>query len=139
MIENDINNKDLQNGVSQRKQRMRSTAQLPAYRAAANILFLLSEVARDVPRKLLRLTDRVLLDAEELLKTIALANEFRGEERGYYLSLALANIQVVKTNVGIIKNMGFIRKERQTMLGTLLKSLAAQVAAWRDSVKSEGQ
>lgn len=118
---------------------MRTTAQLPVYRTAANILFLLTEVARDVPRKLLRLTDRVLLDASEVLKTIALANEFRGAERGYYLSLALANIQVIKTNVGIMKNMGFIRKERQTLLASLLKSLAAQVAAWRDSIKSEGQ
>ena len=136
---NDINNKDLQRGVSQRKQHMRTTAQLPVYRTAANILFLLTEVARDVPRKLLRLTDRVLLDASEVLKTIALANEFRGAERGYYLSLALANIQVIKTNVGIMKNMGFIRKERQTLLASLLKSLAAQVAAWRDSIKSEGQ
>ena len=78
---NDVeNNKDLQRGASQTKH-LRTTAQLPVYRTAANILFLLTEITRDVPRKLLRFTDRVLLDASELLKTIALANEFRDEER----------------------------------------------------------
>ena len=136
---NDINNEDLQKGVSQRKQHFKSTAQLPVYRNAANILFLLTEVTRDVPRKLLRLTDRVLLDATELLKTIALANEYRGEDRCYYLSLALANVQVVKTTMGIMKHMGYIRKERHALLMTKLKAVAAQVVAWRDSVKREGQ
>lgn len=136
---NDIeNNKDLQKGAS-RKSNLRTTAQLPVYRAAANVLFLLTEVTRDVPRKLLRLTDRVLLDASELLKTIALANEFRGEERGYYLSLALANIQVIKTGMSILKQLGYIRKDRATQLKDQLKSVAAQVTAWRDSIKREGQ
>lgn len=136
---NDVeNNKDLQRGASQTKH-LRTTAQLPVYRTAANILFLLTEITRDVPRKLLRLTDRVLLDATELLKTIALANEYRGEDRCYYLSLALANVQVVKTTMGIMKHMGYIRKERHALLMTKLKAVAAQVVAWRDSVKREGQ
>ena len=136
---NDVeNNKDLQRGASQTKH-LRTTAQLPVYRTASNILFLLTEVTRDVPRKLLRLTDRVLLDATELLKTIALANEYRGEDRCYYLSLALANVQVVKTTMGIMKHMGYIRKERHALLMTKLKAVAAQVVAWRDSVKREGQ
>ncbi len=136
---NDINNEDLQKGVSQRKRQVRTTAQLPAYRAAGNVLFLLTEVARDVPRKFLRLTDRVILDASELLKTIALANEFRGEERCYYLSLALANIQVVKTSANIMKHMGYLRKDRFNLLSSELKGVASQVAAWRDSVNRDGQ
>ncbi len=136
---NDINNEDLQKGVSQRKRTPRTTTQLPAYRVAANILYLLTEVARDVPRKMLRLTDRVLLDASELLKCIAFANEHRGEERRYYLSLALANIQVVKTGAGILKHMGYLGKERHTMLNGMLKNASAQVAAWRDSINREGQ
>ena len=130
---NDIKNEDLQKGVSQRKRTPRTTTQLPAYRVAANILYLLTEVARDVP------TDRVLLDASELLKCIAFANEHRGEERRYYLSLALANIQVVKTGAGILKHMGYLRKERHTMLNGMLKNASAQVAAWRDSINREGQ
>ncbi len=136
---NDVeNNKDLQRGASQTKH-LRTTAQLPVYRTAANILFLLTEITRDVPRKLLRFTDRVLLDASELLKTIALANEFRDEERRYYLSLALANIQVIRTGANILRKLGYIRKEHTTQLTNELKSVAAQVTAWRDSLKREGQ
>ena len=135
---NDVeNNKELQEGAS--KKRVQTTAQLPVYRTATEAMLLLADAVKNTPRKLLRYTDRVLLDAGELLKCLAIANEFRGEERRYYLTLALADVQVVKTNALILKRQGCLSGDRYSTLTKQLKSVGAQVAAWRDSVKREGQ
>jgi len=116
----------------------RTVAQLPAYRDASNILYFLTQLTAKTPRKLTRFSDRILSDASELLKCISLANEFRGEQRAYYLTLALANVSVIKTYVVSLQKLGIISNKQVDRLKTLLKGLTAQIVAWREFTKSLG-
>ena len=116
-----------------RKKRVQTTAQLPAYRAASNVLYVLTEVVAHSPRKTTRFSDRILADAADVLKSIALANEVRGEERIYWLGMAMANAQVIDTYAIVLNKTGVMSGERLKTLRQLIKSLKAQVAGWRES------
>jgi hypothetical protein len=121
------------------KRRIQGTAQLPVYRLSCNILYLLTELTEKTPRKLIRFTDKVLMDASETCKCISLANQFRGEERKYYISIALANVCVVRSYVTIMTRMEIINKDTSNKFSSMTKGLSAQLAAWKDSINREGQ
>jgi hypothetical protein len=73
--------KDINKGATKAKS-IRGTAQLSVYREACNILYMLVVLTKKTPRKMIRFTDKVIEDASEIPKTIALANQANGEEKG---------------------------------------------------------
>ena len=123
--------------VAKEKQR-RGTAQLPAFRAASNLMFSIAQIMMDCPRKLSRYTDLMIADSSEISKSIALANESRGEECSWYISNAMSLLFVVRNYFVILERVGVLSKDRCNKLRSESDKLIAQLTAWRDFTSRQG-
>ena len=142
---------DILKGASNNKKKVvRTTAQLPIFRDSSNLLFLLMKRMYHVPGKMVRTLDTAIHHADEINTAIAMANEFRGEERSYYLGVAIANIHVLNNMlasfqiIGVASKKGkskapcgFSKNEVKDMKKLTLRILA-QAVGWRDSVSRQG-
>ena len=100
---------------------------------------------------MVRTIDTAIHHADEIATAIAMANEFRGEEHVYYLSVAIANIHVLnnmlssfqiigvaaKGNANHTQSYGFSKDEVREMK-KLSHRIMAQAIGWRDSVTRQG-
>ncbi len=121
-----------------KEKRIRGTAQLPAFRAASNLLFSVTEIIIRCPRKLSRYTDLMLSDMSEVCKSIALANESKGDERSWYICNALSLLYVVRNYFVILLHVGVLSKDVCNKLRKEVDKLMAQLVAWRHSTNRQG-
>lgn len=77
-------------GIDPKERKPRSTAQLPVYREASRLAYVLFRVLKTSPRKMTKMWDESMACAMEILKTLAMANELSGEARMSYISMAIA-------------------------------------------------
>ena len=143
---------DILKGASNTKARMvKTTAQLPIFRDSSNLLFLLTKRLYHVPGKMAKTLDIAIRHADEISMAVSMANEFRNDERAYYLSVAIANIHVLnnmlssfqiigvaaKGNANHTQSYGFSKDEVREMK-KLSHRIMAQAIGWRDSVTRQG-
>lgn len=163
MTMNKITDDILKGASNNKKKVVKTTAQLPIFRDSSNLLFLLMKRLYHVPGKMVRTIENAIHHADEVCTAVAMANEFRGEERAYYLSMAIANIHVLNNMLAsfqiigvaakkknedaseendgkfkIEKPCGFSKDEVKDMKKLLMRVLA-QAVGWRDSVSRQGQ
>lgn len=151
---------DILKGASNNKKKVvRTTAQLPIFRDSSNLLFLLMKRMYHVPGKMVRTLDTAIHHADEINTAIAMANEFRGEERSYYLGVAIANIHVLNNMLASFQIIGVASKEEKVEdvvekgkskapcgfsknevkdMKKLTLRILAQAVGWRDSVSRQG-
>ena len=157
---NEITDDILKGASNNKKKVVKTTAQLPIFRDSSNLLFLLMKRMYHVPGKMVRTIDTAIHHADEIATAIAMANEFRGEERAYYLSVAIANIHVLNNMLSSFQIIGVASKKGRAdgLLGDggtktpcgfskgevkdmkkLTLRILAQAIGWRDSVSRQGQ
>ena len=90
------------------------------------------------PRKLSRYTDLMISDMSEVGKSVALANESRGEERSWYISNAMSLLFVIRNYFVILERVGVLSKDRCNKLRSESDKLIAQLTAWRDFTSRQG-
>lgn len=117
---------------------VRTTNQLPVYRAAAEVMYAMAEVARIAPRNTVRLMDVVIGTCADLLKGIALANEVHGEDRVYYLGIAMGTTVVLKSYAKMLQKMNLVSKKQHDKMAASLKNVQAQLAGWSNSTRTAG-
>lgn len=119
--------------------REKTLAQLPVFRTASNLLFVVTVIVKAGPRSLRRFYDGLLSDATEILKSIGMADACRnGEERAWYIDSALVLTFVVRQQIAILFKLGLIEKDQHNKMKGLLRSMIAQFIGWRDYTRSEG-
>ena len=121
-----------------KEKQKRGTAQLPAFRAASNLMFSIAQIMMACPRKLSRYTDLMISVMSEVGKSVALANESRGEERSWYISNAMSLLFVIRNYFVILERVGVLSKDRCNKLRSESDKLIAQLTAWRDFTSRQG-
>lgn len=143
IVDNNNKNKYSQSGknsnsLAESSSKIRGTAQLPVFRVANNILFLVISSISHLPRKLTRFTDLVTEYTNILLREISIANELSGEERIYHIKLALAHSHVVRTQIALLGKLNLLSNITVDGIRVKLKDLQSQLVAWKDSIKNVG-
>lgn len=150
-----------------KKQRQkRSLAQLPVYRAAGNLLYVVAAIVKVSPKHLRKFFDLMLCDAAEVGKAIGMADISRtDEDRIWYINSALVLMNGMKIYFTILENLkvipskgkeskkaqaesdmkapkiegaDVINKDLVRKIDSLVKSIVAQLVAWRDNPRGEG-
>ena len=123
---------------SQQKKK-RTTAQLPIYRDASNLLYIIMRVMYHAPRKMTKALDEAIVCGTELCRSLALANEVRGMERAAALNIALANAYTLSTIIGSLAYLDVISKPVSKDLRKKINTIVAQGIGWRESATQQGQ
>lgn len=119
--------------------REKSLAQLPVFRTASNLLFVVTGVVKAGPRSLRRFYDGIFSDVSEVLKSIGMADASRnGEDRAWYIDSALVLTYVVRQQIAVLFKLGLVEKDSHNKMKGLLRSIVAQLIGWRDYTRSGG-
>lgn len=149
-----------------KKQRQKRTlAQLPVYRAAGNLMYVVASIVKHSPKHLRKFFDLMMCDASEVQKAIGMADISRtDEDRVWYINTALVLMNGEKMYFTILQKLDVMpkpgRKPAANATGTmaapkmdgvmavnqdlankvdaLVKSIIAQLVAWRDNPRGEG-
>lgn len=152
---------------AKKKQQKRTLSQLPVYRAASNLLFVVAEIVNHGPKHMRKFFDLMLTKADDVLNAIGMADVSRtDEDRVWYINSALVMIQSERTYFIILQRLGIMpttkrqpvhkkadgeelkapkieyadrmSKDLANKVDALLKSITAQLVAWRDNPRGEG-
>ena len=136
-------------------------AQLPVYRASANLKFIVATLMAKSPRSLTKFFDQMLGTASEVKKSIGLASISRTpDERAWYLDCANVMVQDLSDDFTTLRRIEMPSKKkadkadgsdadkshRVPLVGrdldnkvkALMKSIKSQLVAWRDYTTNEG-
>lgn len=125
--------------VNKKQKVRRTTAQLPIYRDASNLLFIVIRVMTKAPGKMTKVLDETVACGTELCRSLAFANELRGAARAEAIGIAIANAYAMNTLVGSLAFLGIISKEVHKDLKKKLKAIIAQAVGWRESATQQGR
>lgn len=126
-----------------KKKRGRKTlAQIPVYRAAANAKFIVAALMNkdNSPRKLTKFFDQMLGTASELKKSIGMAEVSRNaQDRTWYLECARVLTYDLSDDFTTLRKLGvLVDKDLDNKVKAVIKSINAQLVAWRDYTSGEG-
>lgn len=111
----------------------KSLNQIPAFRAASNLLYVLTQVTLCCPKKIRIVIENLDQMGNNLLVGIALAYDDTNA-RVVALTEALATIKAMSVKIEIINKLGYMPKDDHRKVRALVNSLVSQIAAWRNSV-----
>ncbi|MBQ9309878.1 MAG: hypothetical protein IJ222_03340 [Bacteroidales bacterium] len=124
---------------AKKKKKDKTLAQLPVFRAAANLLYVVTEAVKGGPNSLRKFYDIMLADTAEVMKAIGMADAARNpEDRAWYIDSALVLVNVVKFYLTILRKLGLLEKDVDNKMKRLVRSIIAQLVGWRDYTRSEG-
>lgn len=124
-----------------KKQKAKKTlAQLPVYRAVANLKFVVTALVAKSPNKLRKFFDQMLSCVSEISKSIGMADISRSsQDRIWYLDCALVLVNEVRNDFTILRKLEVIvDRDLDNKAKALVKSIVAQLVAWRDYTGGEG-
>ena len=124
-----------------KKQKQKKTlAQLPVYRATANLKFIVTALVVKSPNKLRKFFDQMLGTVSEISKSIGLADISRNpQDRVWYLESALVLVNEVRNDFTILRQLQVIvDKDLDNKAKAMVRSIIAQLVAWRDYTNGEG-
>lgn len=136
-------------------------AQLPVYRASANLKYIVITLMAKSPRSLTKFFDQMLGTASEVKKSIGLASISRTpEERAWYLDCASVMVQDLSDDFTSLRRIEMPSKKKadkadesdadkshkvplvgrdlDNKVKALIKSIKSQLVAWRDYTMNEG-
>lgn len=122
-----------------KKKAKRTLRQLPIYRDASNLKYMVVCLYDTVPRKLTKYIDAMLSTVCEAKKCIGLAESSHDpEERAHYLGIARVFVEDLQDDAIILSRKNLISKEKEKQLKAQARSVVAQCVAWRDYTNEQG-
>lgn len=124
-----------------KKKRARKTlAQLPVYRALANMKYLIAWMMQRSPRKLTKFFDQMLMTCSEAKKSVGMADISRNaEDRMWYQECARVLVQDLADDFTVLRRLeAVVDRDLDNKAKGLIKSITAQLVAWRDYTRGEG-
>ncbi len=119
--------------------RKRTTAQLPVFREASNLVYIVMKTMYHGPRKMTKTLDEAVACSVELCRSLAMANEVRGAERVAYCNIALANANTLNVVATSLAYLGALPSQTAKDFKKRIGRVTAQVIGWRESVTRQGQ
>lgn len=116
-----------------------TTAQLPVFRECANLLYMVMKEMYHAPRKMTKPMDEAVACATELCRSIALANEEKGEGRVECCSIALANTNTLNVIFTSLGHLGALPSQTAKDFKRRIGRVTAQVIGWREFATRRGQ
>ena len=139
----------------------KSLAQLPVYRASANLKYIVANLMAKSPRSLTKFFDQMLGTASEIKKSIGMASISRNpEERAWYLDCCCVLVQDLSDDFTTLRrieipskkkagkddesdadkahHVPLVGKDLDNKVKAMVKSIRAQLVAWRDYTMNEG-
>lgn len=117
----------------------RTLAQLPVYRDACNVKYMITQIMVKSPNKMRKFFDLSLANISEVCKSIGFADISRDpQERIWYINVALVVVHDIKNDFIILHKLGITSKDTDNKIRALVKGLVAQLLGWRDYTVSEG-
>ena len=122
-----------------KKKAKRTLRQLPIYRDASNLKYMVVCLYDTVPRKLTKYIDSMLLTVSEAKKCVGLAESSRDpDERANYLRMARVFVEDLQDDATILSRKNLISKEKEKQMKAQARSVVAQCVAWRDYTNEQG-
>lgn len=137
----------------------KTLAQLPVYRASANLKYIVTTLMAKSPRSLTKFFDQMLGTASEVKKSIGMASISRTpDERAWYLDCACVLVQDLSDDFTTLRRiempskkkteeegdadkshrLPLVGKDLDNKVKALVKSIRSQLVAWRDYTMNEG-
>jgi hypothetical protein len=118
----------------------KTLAQLPVYRATANLKYIVTALIVKSPNKLRKFFDQMLVNVSEVAKAIGMADISRSPaDRVWYIETALVLVNEVRNDFTILRKLEVIvDKDLDNKAKAMVKSVIAQLVAWRDYTCGEG-
>ena len=139
----------------------KTLAQLPVYRAAANLKYIVTTLMAKSPRSLTKFFDQMLGTASEIKKSIGMASISRNpNERAWYLECARVLAQDLSDDFTTLRrieipskkkagkddepdadkahHVPLVGKDLDNKVKAMVKSIRSQLVAWRDYTINEG-
>ena len=125
---------------TKKKKVKKTLAQLPVYRATANLKFIVTALVAKSPNKLRKFFDQMLCNVSEISKSIGMADVSRNpQDRVWYLESALVLVNEVRNDFTILRKLEVIvDKDLDNKAKGIVKGIIAQLVAWRDYTSGEG-
>lgn len=110
-------------------------AQLPVYRSAAGLKYVVAQITMNSPRSLRRFFDLLVEKVDDLSSAIGYADmsDRYSEDRVGYINTAVVAINNVRQDVAIIFKLNIINKDSFNKLMSHCKSILHQLLAWRET------
>lgn len=130
----------VENSETKKQKSKKTLAQLPVYRAAANMKFIVTAMMMKSPRKLTKFFDQMLDTVAETKKSIGMADISRNpQDRIWYLECARVLVQDLSDDFTTLRRLEVVvDKDLDNKAKSVVKSIIAQLVAWRDYTGSEG-
>ena len=130
----------IEDSNTKKKSGKKTLAQLPVYRATANLKYIVTALVVKSPNKLRKFFDQMMVNVSEVAKAIGMADISRGiQDRVWYIETALVLINEVRNDFTILRKLQVIvDKDLDNKAKAMVKSIIAQLVAWRDYTCGEG-
>jgi hypothetical protein len=151
----------LQESNAKKSKGTKPLAQLPVYRAASNLKYIVMTLMAKSPRNLTKFFDQMLATVSEVKKSIGMASISRTpEDRAFYLECARVLVQDVSDDFTTLRRfemparkngkseekddadkshrLPLVGRDLDNKAKALMKSIIAQLVAWRDYTMNEG-
>ena len=130
----------IENSLHKKAQRKLTLAQLPVYRAAGNLKFIIIGIAKNAPRNLRRFTDSLYEEADNLATSIGSADvSVSVEDRRWYIGQAIVFVNNLRQDFVLLEKNHLISKDLLKNAQSHVKGIQNQLMAWRGSLPaSEG-
>ena len=128
------------NSDKKKKKYGKTLAQLPVYRDAANMKFIVTHLMTKSPKKLLKFFDQMLMTVSEVKKSIGMADISRNPlDRVWYLECARVLVQDLSDDFTSLRKLEIsVDRDCENKARAMLKGMIAQLVAWRDYTSGEG-
>lgn len=115
--------------------RKQTLAQLPVYRAAGNLKFVVAQITMGSPRSLRRFFDLLTEKVEDLSSAIGYADMSTrySEDRVSYINTAIVTINNVRQDIAILSKLSIISKDRYNKMMSHSNGVLHQLLAWRET------
>ncbi len=161
----EIPQKVIEDSMAKKQRQKRTLAQLPVYRATGNLMYVVAAIVKNSPKHLRKFFDLMMCDVAEVQKAIGMADISRNDEdRVWYINSALVLMNGEKMYFTILQKLDVmpkpgkgktynakmpgatakeinamaVNKDLANKVDALVKSIVAQLVAWRDNPRGEG-
>lgn len=135
---------------AKKRAKRKTLAQLPVYRALANLKYLTVSMMIAAPRSTTKFFDQLLCTISEAKKAVGMADISRSAaDRSWYIDCARVMVQDVCDDIQTLRYIEVPRKGEVVKVPlvsndlfkktkAVAKSIMAQLVAWRDYTNNEG-
>ena len=137
-----------------KKKRRKTLAQLPVYRASANLMYVLFSLMLTAPRKATKFLDLMLESSDRLMYLIGMADKARTTgEREVYIDEADVIARNLSRNLSMLRHikvsghcmdgdrmrtLPVVSKTDEDKMCALIRSITSQLVAWMSYIRKEG-